>query len=98
MANLYPKGTTVAKYQALTLKQLESKIGAGKTFIYSSIKAGTFPRPLRVGRRSSWLESEVDQWMCERIAERDTGTTDAIAQRAKRAAAAKQAAAKAVAA
>jgi prophage regulatory protein len=72
--------------KALTLLAVLEKIGAGRTFLYSAMQAGAFPKPIRVGRRSSWIESEVEQWMADRIAERDAGLTanDKITLRARR--------------
>jgi prophage regulatory protein len=34
-------------------------------------KAGEFPRPVKIGCRNCWLESEVDAWIAEQIAKRD---------------------------
>jgi prophage regulatory protein len=35
-------------------------------------KAGTFPRRVRLGYKNvAWVESEVDEWMRARIADRD---------------------------
>jgi prophage regulatory protein len=71
--------------RALTITDVMEKIGGGRTFIYRAMQANAFPKPIRVGRRSSWIESEVEQWLTERIAERDAGitATDAVAQRAR---------------
>lgn len=82
MAGFSAEPRQATTHQALTLPQVQAKIGAGKTFIYRSMKDGTFPRPLRISRFTRWLESEIDQWLSERIAERDNGASDAIAQRA----------------
>ena len=35
------------------------------------IRAGQFPRPIKLGSRNAWLESEVDEWLRERVAARD---------------------------
>jgi len=46
--------------------------GKSTSSIYEAIAAGTFPRPVKVGpRTSAWLEAEVDDWIAERIRERD---------------------------
>lgn len=43
-----------------------------RSTIYKYIALGTFPLPLSVGERCvRWLESEVHEWILERIAERD---------------------------
>ena len=40
--------------------------------IYRKIREGTFPRPIKWGsRRSAFLESDIDKWVEERIAERN---------------------------
>jgi prophage regulatory protein len=47
----------------LTLNQVMDKIGRKKTFIYAEINAGRFPAPVKLGRASSWVESEIDAWI-----------------------------------
>jgi prophage regulatory protein len=50
--------------QALSLAALIAKTTLQKTAIYSGIKEGTFPPPIKLGgTRSAWLESEVDDWL-----------------------------------
>lgn len=40
--------------------------------LYRLIKANKFPRPIRLGEnRLAWIESEIDQYLKQRIAERD---------------------------
>lgn len=36
-------------------------------WIYKLIKDGVFPRPIKLGRSSRWLKSEVEKWLQERI-------------------------------
>lgn len=36
-------------------------------WIYKLIKDGAFPRPIKLGRSSRWLKSEVESWLQERI-------------------------------
>jgi len=39
--------------------------------MYARIKNGTFPRPVPTGSNSvAWVESEIDQWIADRIAAR----------------------------
>ena len=35
--------------------------------IYKLIKDGIFPKPIKLGRSSRWLKSEVENWLQERI-------------------------------
>ncbi|HEJ9055911.1 TPA: AlpA family phage regulatory protein [Serratia fonticola] len=36
-------------------------------FLYKLIKDGAFPKPIKLGRSSRWLKSEVEAWLQERI-------------------------------
>ncbi len=36
-------------------------------WIYKLIKDGSFPSPIKLGRSSRWLKSEVENWLQERI-------------------------------
>lgn len=38
---------------------------------YADIAAGVFPEPVKIGRRSYFLLSEVKVWLDKQIAERD---------------------------
>jgi prophage regulatory protein len=45
--------------------------------LYARVKAGTFPRPIRLGSHAvGWLESEVDQWIDQQRAARDAAVSD----------------------
>jgi prophage regulatory protein len=57
----------------LTFAQTSAKVAIGRTSIYAGIAAKTFPAPIKSGKRSLWVESEVEQWIADRIAERDMG-------------------------
>ncbi|MBC3219958.1 helix-turn-helix transcriptional regulator [Serratia fonticola] len=38
-------------------------------WVYKLIKDGMFPKPIKLGRSSRWLQSEVEIWLHERITE-----------------------------
>ena len=38
-----------------------------KTVIYEWIKAGTFPKPIKLGSASAWPEHEVDNWIAQQV-------------------------------
>ncbi len=43
-----------------------------RSVIYDLIAQGKFPKQIKLTSRSSgWIESEVNQWLDDRIAERD---------------------------
>ncbi|MGA4815343.1 helix-turn-helix transcriptional regulator [Pseudomonas aeruginosa] len=56
----------------ISLKEVMDLTSLARSTIYKYIALGTFPLPLSVGERCvRWLESEVHEWILERIAERD---------------------------
>lgn len=59
----------------LSLQDLKVKgIGLCHSQIYRLISKGTFPKPIKIGeRRNAWIESEIDDWIKQKIAERDAG-------------------------
>ncbi|WP_367155647.1 helix-turn-helix transcriptional regulator [Methylomonas sp. HYX-M1] len=52
-----------------------AKLGIKETLFKKMIKAGAFPGPILLGgedaKATGWLESEVDAWIDQKIAERD---------------------------
>jgi prophage regulatory protein len=57
----------------LSFADVSARVALGRTSIYAGIAAGTFPAPVKVGKRSLWVEAEIAQWIADRIAERDVG-------------------------
>ena len=52
------------------LKQAISDTGLSRSSIYLYIKAGTFPKPIKLGARSiGFIESELSEWIENRITE-----------------------------
>lgn len=41
-------------------------------WFYKLIQDGVFPKPIKLGRSSRWLKSEVEIWMQQRIAQSRT--------------------------
>ncbi len=51
---------------------VEAKAGLSKTHLYFLIKAGKFPKPIRLGAKAvGWPAHELDAWLRDRIRERD---------------------------
>ncbi len=56
----------------IRLPKVMEKTGFSEPWIYRLISQGKFPRQTKLGRRAvAWVESEVEEWISERIAERD---------------------------
>ena len=53
--------------------EVEAKTGMSRSSIYLAISKGTFPPPVEAGPNSvAWVESEVDAWIEQRIAARES--------------------------
>ena len=51
--------------------EVEHRTGLKRSTIYDKMKAGTFPKPVKLGARAvAWLEPEIDAWIKERISQR----------------------------
>ena len=52
--------------------EVMNRTGYGKAWIYRLINEGLFPQPIKIGSRAiAFVESEVDEWISQRIEERD---------------------------
>lgn len=49
------------------------RAGISKAYAYALMAEGRWPRPVKVGRSSLIVESELDAWIDARIRERDAG-------------------------
>lgn len=53
----------------LRLPEVEHLVGMKSSAIYQRVKSGEFPRPLKLAPRYSvFIESQVHQWMRDRVA------------------------------
>ncbi|HBN8545278.1 helix-turn-helix transcriptional regulator [Stutzerimonas stutzeri] len=58
----------------IRLKDVIDSTGIARSTIYKLIGEGEFPKPVPlVGRTVGWVESEVQEWIRGRIAQRDLG-------------------------
>ena len=61
-----------AAIKFIRLPVVIERTGYRRTSIYEKVADGTFPRPVQLGPRAvAWLSSEIDNWMQERVEERD---------------------------
>lgn len=52
----------------LRLPTVRSRTGLSRSTIYLQISEGRFPKPISLGARAvGWLESEIDEWLKQRI-------------------------------
>ena len=53
----------------LRRRKVEELTGLARSTIYDRIKAGTFPKPVKIGDRSvAWRQSDIDDWQSDCIA------------------------------
>ena len=53
------------------LPEVMARTGLSRSTIYVRVAEGRFPKPVPLGARSvGWIESELDEWFSDRIAER----------------------------
>lgn len=51
------------------LRTVRERTGLSKSSLYALAHQGRFPRPVKIGERSSgWVEAEVEDWIAQRIA------------------------------
>ncbi|CAI0977159.1 AlpA family transcriptional regulator [Serratia fonticola] len=53
--------------QFVDLAFITNLTGLTYQWFYKLIKDGLFPKPIKLGRSSRWLKSEVEAWLQERI-------------------------------
>lgn len=51
------------KDRIIRIPEVLERVGLSRTTIYQKIKEGSFPKQLKLGRTSGWLESEIDAWI-----------------------------------
>jgi len=52
----------------LRLPQVKQRTGLSRSTIYLRIPRGEFPSPINLGGRAvAWLESEIDEWINDRV-------------------------------
>lgn len=55
--------------QFVDMKFITRFTGLTDKWLYKMIQDGEFPKPIKLGRSSRWLQSEVEVWMQARINE-----------------------------
>lgn len=61
--------------QLVDIKFITEFTGLTDKWFYKLIQDGEFPKPIKLGRSSRWLKSEVEQWLQARIDESREGNS-----------------------
>ncbi|EFN5410312.1 AlpA family transcriptional regulator [Escherichia coli] len=67
--------TSLLNDQFVDMKFITRLTGLTDKWFYKLIQDGEFPKPIKLGRSSRWLKSEVEQWLQERIDESRGGNS-----------------------
>ncbi|HFO0561134.1 TPA: helix-turn-helix transcriptional regulator [Proteus mirabilis] len=70
-----PPTTSLLNDQFVDMKFITQFTGLTDKWFYKLIQDGEFPKPIKLGRSSSWLKSEVEQWLQARIDESRGGNS-----------------------
>jgi prophage regulatory protein len=67
LSNIKP---STAKERLLRWPEVEERVGLRRARVHQLIALGKFPKQIRLSlRASAWVESEIDDWIAQRIAE-----------------------------
>ena len=59
-----------SKPRLINRAEVCSRVSLCKASVYKRMSVGEFPRPISIGGgRVAWLESDIDQWIAERLAD-----------------------------
>ena len=68
----------------LRLPAVLARVGLSRSSIYRAISAGQFPKPVSLGARAiGFLESEIDEWLRQRVEARQVIASNIAAPIAK---------------
>ena len=57
-----------APARILRFQQVRARTGLSRSTVYRRLADGAFPNPVQLGARAvGWVESEVDEWIHQRI-------------------------------
>ncbi len=65
--NIMTEQISLLDDQLVDMRFLTKLTGLTDKWFYKLIKDGDFPKPVKLGRSSRWLKSEVENWLQERI-------------------------------
>jgi prophage regulatory protein len=72
-ATAHQAATKAGDTQLLKITEVQQRTKLSRSSIYAFMAAGRFPRALKIGSHSRWLESEVDAFIHELAAARGIG-------------------------
>lgn len=62
----------MSKAKMLTVSEVATKLKIGKSTVYKLVKKNDLPKPVKLGNRSLWHETSIDEWFAQKSAEANT--------------------------
>ena len=60
---------TKSATRLIRLKEVQHRVGLGRSTIYRWMSEGKFPKPFRLGGYVvAWAEEDIENWICEQLA------------------------------
>ncbi len=58
----------LAPARLIRLKEVQNRVGLGRSTIYRWMAEGNFPKPVRLGGHAvAWVLEDIDRWVSQRI-------------------------------
>lgn len=61
----------MSERRLIKLAEVQKRTALCRSSIYAKVAAGTFPKPVKSGSSSAWVDTEVQGWIDARIEDRD---------------------------
>ncbi len=62
-----PVSTSVLNDQLVDMAFITAFLGVSDKWVYRQIQLGQLPGPIKLGRSSRWLKSEIEEWLQKRV-------------------------------
>lgn len=62
-----PSATPEIQPRLLRLPAVLDRVALGRTAFLDLVREGKAPQPVKIGRATAWVESELSAWLHERI-------------------------------
>jgi prophage regulatory protein len=63
--------TSAVTNKLIRFADVLQRVAMRRSFLFAAIKNGTFPRPIKHGRTTLFVDAEIEAWIRARIADRD---------------------------
>jgi len=54
-------------YRLIRIRDVSDRTGLQRATIYKRVANGAFPKPVKIGSASRWVESDIQSWIEDQI-------------------------------